>query len=57
MATGRKLVTTMWVIQHKEPMEPVTTARHPIPPGEDPPKDTWLSHMFWPWRKYQAHMQ
>ena len=43
------MVTTMLVMQHKAPMEPATTDRHPVPPGEDPPKDTWLSHMFRAW--------
>ena len=35
------MVITMLVIQHNMPMEPGTTARHPVPPGEDPLKDTW----------------
>ena len=43
------MVTTMLLIQHKAPMEPVTTVRHPIPLGEDPPKDTWSCHMFRAW--------
>ena len=39
------MVITMLVTQHKAPMAPATTARHPIPPGEDPPKD----HMVIPY--------
>ena len=43
------LLITMSVTQHMAPMGPMTTVRHPIPQGEDPPKDTWLFHMFWAW--------
>ena len=45
------MVITMLVTLHKAPMGPATTAKHPIPPGEDPPKDTWLFHMFKAWGK------
>ena len=51
MATGRKMVITMLVTQHKAPMGPVTTVRYPIPMGEDPPKDTWSFHMYRAWGK------
>ena len=45
------MATTMLVTQHKAPMRPATTARHPIPLGEDPPKHTLSFHMFRAWGK------
>ena len=50
MATGRIVVTPMFVTHHKTPIPPVVTANHPPPPGKTQ-YGTQSSHIFRAWGK------